>query len=400
MKITALNIWKLRSGKLNPVIVEIETDAGISGLGEAGVAYGKGAFAVAGMIQDFAPVVLGRDPDAITALLSELYDHSFWTKNGGTIVYAAISAIEQALWDIKGKALGVPVWSLLGGAVRERIRCYANGWYEASVTPDDFARATERPLKDGYRALKFYPLGEMTGQNMRHVTCRQIDREKADLAVARVRAVRDAVGPDVELMLDLSGGVTAGEAVRLCERFAAYDITFIEEPVDPADAEAMAAVASRITVPIAAGERHYTLQGFRPLLEKRAVDLVQPDPGNTGGILETRRIAAMAEAWGMRFAPHVCGSPLITAVSLQLATTCPNFAFQELYPYFRFHAGWKSVVSDPAEARVVDGWLDIPRGPGLGVELRREDLSGALIARLRLTSSNDVSETRSPSSAC
>ncbi len=146
----------------------------------------------------------------------------------------------------------------------------------------------------------------------------------------------------------------------------------------------MAGVAAKTSVPLAAGERHYTLQGFRPLLEQRAVDIVQPDPGNTGGILETRKIAAMAEAWGVRFAPHVCGSPLITNVALQLAATCPNFAIQELYPYFRFHEGWKQVITDPAEPRVKDGWLDLPEGPGLGAELNRADLEGALLERCTL----------------
>lgn len=381
MKITALNIWQIRSGKLAPVIVELETDAGLSGFGEAGVAYGRGSTASAAMIKDFAPMVLGRDPHRIEAFLSEAYDHSFWTKNGGTIVYAAISAIEQAMWDIKGKALGAPVWQLLGGAVHERLRCYANGWYEASQTPDDFARAVERPLKDGYTALKFYPLGQMVGVDMRHVTRRQMDRAGLELAVARVRAVRDAAGPDVDLMLDLSGGLTTAEAARLCERFADYDIFFVEEPTDPADAAATAAVARATSIPVAAGERHYTRAGMRPLLEARAVDILQPDPGNTGGILETKKIAAMAEAWGVRVAPHVCGSPLITNVALQIGATCPNFAIQELYPYFRLHDGWRGIVTDPAEPRVRNGWIDLPEAPGLGVEVSRADLADGLWAR-------------------
>ncbi|MEI4488552.1 mandelate racemase/muconate lactonizing enzyme family protein [Frigidibacter sp. MR17.14] len=372
MKITGIDIYLGRSGKLKPVLCEVKTDEGLSGWGEAGVAYGRGANAAAGMLKDFAPDLIGRDPGRIELILSDLQDHSFWTKNGGTIVFAAISALEQALWDIKGKALGAPVHALLGGAVHDRVRCYANGWYEAAQTPDEFARATERPMRDGYTALKFYPLGQMVGVNMRHVTRRQLDRDRIDLAVARVRAVRDAIGPEVDLMLDLSGGVTPAEAIRLCDRFAPFDIYFIEEPTDPSDAAAMAEVARRSPVPIAAGERHYTRAGTRPLIEARAVDIVQPDPGNTGGILETRRIAAMAETWGMRVAPHVCGSDLITNVALQVAAVCPNFCIQELYPYFRHHAGWVDVTRDPAEPRVRDGWLDIPQGPGLGVEVDRE----------------------------
>lgn len=369
MKITAADIYLGRSGKLKPVLVRLSTDAGITGWGEAGVAYGRGATAAAGMIADVAPLLLGRDPGRIEAFLAEVHDHSFWTKNGGTIVYAAISALEMALWDIQGKALGVPVARLFGGAVHERLRCYANGWYEAAQSPEEFARAVERPLKDGYSALKFYPLGQMVGVNMRHVSHRQITRDQADLAVARVRAVRDAAGPGVELMLDLSGGVTTAEAIRLCQRFAEFDIHFVEEPVDPGDAAALAEVARAVPMALAAGERHYTREGFRPLLEARAVDILQPDPGNTGGLLETRKIAAMGEAWGMRVAPHVCASPLSTEAALQIGATMPNFAIQELYPYFRHHEGWVPFVADPAEARVRDGWLEPSQAPGLGAEV-------------------------------
>lgn len=381
MKISGLTIYLARSGKLNPVIVEVTTDAGISGFGEAGVAYGRGATAAAGMIRDLAPMLIGSDPHRIELVLSDIYDHSFWAKNGGTIVYSGVSAIEHALWDIKGKALGVPVWQMLGGAVNDRLRCYANGWYEASQTPDDFARAVERPLKDGYTALKFYPLGQMVGVNMRHVTRRMLEREQIEMAVERVRAVRKAAGPNVDLMLDLSGGVTAGEASRLCQRFEEFDIFFVEEPTDPADAQAIAKVASSTSIPVAAGERHYTRSGMRPLLEARAIDVLQPDPTNTGGILETKKIAAMAEAWGMRVAPHVCGSPLATSISLQVAATLPNFVIQELYPYFRLHDGWLDFVGDPVEAQVKDGFVGLPEAPGLGVAIDRDRLAAFEWAR-------------------
>lgn len=382
MKIKQVDIYLARSGKLKPVVVEIHTDAGLSGAGEAGVAYGRGSTAAAGMIKDLAPDLVGRDPARIEAFCSHVYDHTFWGKGGGTIVFAALSAIEQALWDIKGKMLGAPVYELLGGAVRDRIPCYANGWYESAQTPDEFARAVERPLRDGYRALKFYPLGQMVGVNMRHVSQRMVDRDKLDLAVARVEAVRRAAGPEVELMLDFSGGLTAAESARLCRRLEEQDIFFVEEPTDPSDAQAMAHVAGQTSIPVAAGERHYGRHGTRPLLEARAVDIVQPDPGNTGGILETKKIAAMAEAWGMRVAPHVCGSSLITQVALHLSANLPNFVIQELYPYFRFHEGYLDIVQRTPEAEVRDGFLALPEGPGLGVTLNREALAPFLWAKV------------------
>jgi galactonate dehydratase len=382
MKIETMDIYLAQSGKLRPILVELWTDTGLSGVGEAGVAYGRGANAAAGMLRDLAPDILGWDPEQIDAFRSHIYDHTFWGKGGGTIVYAALSAIEQALWDIKGKIYGMPVYQMLGGAVRDRIPCYANGWYEDAQTPDAFARATERPLRDGYRALKFYPLGEMIGVNMRHVTRRAVDRDKLRLAVQRVAAVRDAIGPDVALMADLSGGLTPAEALRFCEMIAPYDLAFVEEPTDPSDAEAMAWVAQRTTIPVAAGERHYGRHGTRTLIEQRAVDIVQPDPGNTGGIAETKQIAAMAEAWGMRVAPHVCGSPLITQVALHLSANLSNLATQELYPYFRTHPGYLDTIEDPPEARVQGGTLPVPEGPGLGVRLNRTALAPFLHARL------------------
>jgi galactonate dehydratase len=382
MKIRQIDIYLARSGKLRPIVVELITDEGVTGIGEAGVAYGCGSHAATGMLKDLAPALLGWDASRIEAFSTYVYDHTFWGKGGGTIVYAALSAIEQALWDIKGKVCGAPVYELLGGAARDRVRCYANGWYEAAQTPDQFARATERPLRDGYTALKFYPLGEMVGVDMRHVSQRMVDRDRLNLAVARVKAVREAIGPDVELMLDLSGGLTPAESVRLCQRFEEYDILFVEEPTDPSDAQAMAYVASRTSIAVAAGERHYARHGTRPLLEARAVDIVQPDPGNTGGIMETKKIAAMAEAWGMRVAPHVCGSPLITQVALHLSANLPNFVIQELYPYFRFHEGYIDTVLEAPEAAVTNGYLALPQGPGLGLTLNREALAPFLWDRI------------------
>lgn len=382
MKITQVDIYLARSGKLRPIIVEVVTDEGVRGIGEAGVAYGRGATAAAGMLKDLAGDLIGWDPARIEAFSTHVYDHTFWGKGGGTIVFAALSAIEQALWDIQGRVCGLPVYQMLGGAVSDRVRCYANGWYESAQAPDEFARATERPLVDGYTALKFYPLGQMVGVNMRHVSQRAITREQADLAVARVRAVREAIGPDVDLMLDLSGGLTAGEAARLCNRFEPYDILFVEEPTDPSDAEAMAWVAARTSIPLAAGERNYGRHQMRALIEARAVDIVQPDPCNAGGMMETKKVAAMAEAFGMRVAPHVCGSALATQVARHLAVNLPNVSMLELYPYFRLHDGALDTIIDTPELTIKDGYLSLPEGPGLGAELNRAGLAPFLWDRV------------------
>src|SRR5213075_267700 len=177
MKIETANIYLVAAGKLHPVIVELLTDEGIVGIGEAAIAYGVGGTAAAGMVKDLATRIIGRDPSRIEELWSQMYDHSFWAKGGGAIVFAGISAIEQALWDIKGKTLGVPVYELLGGRMRDEVRVYANGWSYKCVKPEDYARAAERPISEGYTALKCYPLAVPNNNGgITHVSRRCVDR--------------------------------------------------------------------------------------------------------------------------------------------------------------------------------------------------------------------------------
>jgi galactonate dehydratase len=380
MRVRAVNVYLVAAGKLHPVIVEVETEEGISGIGEAAIAYGIGGTAAAGMVKDLATRIVGQDPSRIEALWSEMYDHSFWAKGGGAIVFAAISAIEQALWDIKGKALGVPVYELLGGPMRDQIRVYANGWYGAATTPAELATAAERPLRDGYTALKCYPLAVWDGGGLRHVTNRQVDRSFANLAFDKVRVLREAVGPDVELMLDLSGGLTTDETIRLCRRFDELDITWIEEPADPSDLGALKKISEQVAIPIALGERIYTRAGFRKILEPQAADIVQPDVGNTGGIMEVKKIAAMAEAYNMRVAPHNCASALSTAASLQVAACIPNFMIQEIYPYFPDRPGYVQVLTASPEDEIRGGFIPLPSAPGLGVELAAKRVQPFLFA--------------------
>jgi len=383
MKIESVNIYLVTAGSLHPVLVELLTDEGVTGIGEAAIAYGLGGTAAAGMIKDLAQrLLLGRDPSRIEALWSQMYDHSFWAKGGGPIVFAGISAIEQALWDIKGKVLGAPVYELLGGRIHDALRVYANGWYGPARTPAALARAAERPLRDGYTALKCYPLAEWDGSGLRHVTRRQVDRAFANLAFDKVKALRAAVGPEVEIMLDLSGGLTTDETVRLCRRFEALDITWIEEPADPFDIGALKKISERVAIPVAVGERIYTRHGFRKIFEPHAADIVQPDVGNTGGLMEVKKIAAMAEAYNMRVAPHNCASALSTAASLQVAACIPNFMTQEIYPYFPDRPGYVQVLEDSPEDRIKDGVIPLPQGPGLGVTLASQRLQQFLWARL------------------
>jgi len=372
VRITGARIYLLKIGSLHPVLVEITTDQGLTGVGEAAVAYGIGGTAAAGMVKDLVDgLLLGRDAFRIEELWTEMYDHSFWAKGGGPIVFAGISAIEQALWDIKGKALGVPVYELLGGKLRERIRVYANGWSYRCVTPDDYAKAAERTVRDGYTALKCYPLATPSDHGgIKHVSRRAVDRAFADLAFDKVKAIRQAVGSNVDIMVDLSGGLTTDESIRFCRRLEALDLLFVEEPVDPFDIGALKKVSDHIDIPIALGERIYTRYGFRPILESRAADILQPDIGNTGGIMETKKIAAMAEVYNMRIQPHICASPVSTAAALQLDACVSNIIIQELYPYRSVEHF--QIVDHAPELDLVEGELPIPSRPGLGVSLIKQ----------------------------
>ncbi len=385
MRVTGVRIFIVRIGGRNPVLVEVRTDAGLTGVGEAGLAYGTGVTAAAGMAKDLAEgFLLGADPFRIEALWSEMYAHTFWAKGGGPIVFAGISALEQALWDIKGKHLGVPVYELLGGRVHEQVRVYANGWSFRCVAPDDFAREARRVVGDGYRALKLYPLAtaELDEHgHIRHVSHRSIDRAAERRAVDRVRAVREAVGPDVDVMVDMSAELTTDAIIRLGRQMEPFDVLFFEEPVDPFDIDALKKVSEHVHLPIAAGERLYTRYAFRRVLELHAVDILQPDVTNTGGILETKKIAAMAEAYNARIAPHNCASPVSTAAAIQVDVCTPNLLNQELYPY-RIPEHFE-IVDHAPELEVRDGMLPVSSRPGLGVTLVEDKIRPFLWAECR-----------------
>lgn len=387
MKIREVRVYLVHTARLHPVVVEIETDDGLVGIGEAGIAYGLGQSAVAGMIRDIAErILIGKDPLQITALWSEMYDHTFWAKgNGGPMVYGAISALELALWDIKARALGVPVYALFGGKVRDSVQLYANGWGQPHEEVKAFADAAEQAVAEGFTALKCYPFAYResdTRATSRHPSMRSLDKSILKKSLDKLRAARSAVGPDVELMLDLSGGLSCDETIRFCRAVEDLDIFFIEEPCDPFDIGALKKISDHVRIPVAAGERVYTRFGFRPMLEAHAVDVIQPDITLAGGFAETLKISAMAEAYDIRVQPHVCGSPLSTAIALHMDACITNFAIQEIYPYWQAMPGYVEILDDPPEARIKGGKLDIQTGPGWGVNLRASAIEPFLYCRV------------------
>lgn len=385
MKITAANIYVVPTGFRRAVILEMETDAGITGLGEAGIAYGLGTAAAAEMLAAMLErLVIGRDPSPVELIWNDIYDQGFWTKGGGAISMAGLSAIDHALWDIKGKALGVPAHVLLGGPIETELDVYANGWWLGCSSGGEFAEAGMRAVDSGYRGLKLYPLGMADPVTViRHPARRRLRDGETALVVERVATLRAAVGEDVAIMLDFGGGLCADQLLPLLRRLEPFNICFVEEPVDPALPGALARVGRSTPIALAAGERVYTRFGFHALLETAAVSIVQPDVCNTGGLMEARKIAALAEIHNARVAPHNYGSTLATAISAQLSACLPNFMVLECFPGYASEPNYLPVLENPWEDNVKDGRMRLGSLPGLGAVLDRKAVAQHLFRRLR-----------------
>ncbi len=299
--------------------------------------------------------IAGSDPFAVEDLVRRMKYGDYG--RAGEIVMSGIAVVEMACWDIKGKALGVPVWQLLGGKVSDRVKAYANGWYTTERTPEAYHKAAQTVVERGYRALKIDPFG--TGHY-------ELDHAGTLYAVSLIEAVRDAIGPDTELMLEMHGRFSPATAVRLARELAPFEPAWLEEPVPPENLKALEKVAAKVDMPIATGERIHDRIEFRELFESQAADIIQPDVGHIGGILETRKLAATAETHYVQIAPHNVGGSVLTAASLQLAACTPNFKILEHFNDFA-DAEIKKVVRGAPE--VVDGYFEVSHAPGLGVEL-------------------------------
>lgn len=354
LKITGVRTVAVGAGWRNYVYVLIDTDGGITGLGEASL--GGQAHAVLGMIEDLKPLLIGADPFRIEHIWQQAYRHAFW--HGGVTFMSALSGVEVALWDIKGQALGVPIWRMMGGLVRDRIRAYANG--PRGETPDDYARSAVDLVARGFSALKFTPFD---------ATPILAGRRVIDAAVAKVRAVREAVGPNVELMVDGHGRLSPTVAVRVAEALAEFNLMFFEEPCLPEQVPAMIRIAKKSPIPIATGERRYSRWEFLDLLASRTIGVLQPDIIQTGGIAEARKVAALAEMHFVSVAPHNPWSWVNTMASLHLDAVTPNFLIQEVVAEVE---PWKDAVVTNPPVMDAEGYFAPPDAPGLGITLDLE----------------------------
>lgn len=354
MKIVDIKPQVMGTSWRNLTFVRVLTDEGVEGLGEVRMLNHTeallGYFAEAGRNH-----VYGSDPFNVEDLVRRMFRNDF--ARVGEIAMSAIATVEMACWDIMGKVLNQPVYRLLGGATRERIKAYANGWYTVERTPEEFAAAARRAVAKGYRALKFDPFGE---------GFYELERAEKTKVLDLVAAVYDAVGPDVELLIEMHGRFNPATAIEMAHELERFHPSWVEEPVPPENLRALKKAAEQIRIPVATGERIHTRYDFRELFEEQAADIIQPDITHFGGILETKKLAAWAEAYYILVAPHNVGGPVSTAANLHLAACTPNFKIQEHFNDFA--EDWVKAAA-PGNPEVVDGYFALPQGPGLGVHL-------------------------------
>src|SRR5579859_5395041 len=355
MKITRLTTYLVPPRWL---FLRIDTDVGICGWGEP-IVEGR-AHTVAAAVEELSDYLIGKDPRHVEDLWNIMYRGGFY--RGGPILMSAIAGIDQALWDIKGKQLGVPVYELLGGPVRERIRVYS--WIGGD-RPADTAKAAKAAVERGFTAVK------MNGTEEMHFVD---SHAKVERVLENVQAVREAVGPNIGLGVDFHGRVHKPMAKVLMRELRPYGLMFIEEPVLSEHLDAIPELAALSPAPIALGERLYSRYDFKRVLETGGVDIIQPDPSHAGGITETLKIAAMAEAYDVALALHCPLGPIALAANLQIDALCHNAFIQEqgLGIHYNTSNDLLDYVKDPRVFDYDQGFVKIPNGPGLGIEINEE----------------------------
>jgi len=340
------------------LFVQVHTDAGLTGLGEASHS-GNDSLAVAAL-RHFDALLRGHDPGRIEAAVQRMR-----TLDGGRAAQTALSGVEQALWDILGQQLRVPVHKLFGGALRDRIRLYANiNRHVRTRTPEGFARAAAQAADEGFTAIKLAPFDELREPDHFRTGPRAAWRT----GVARVEAVRAAIGDTVELAVDCHGRMEASEAQTVAEALAGCGLFWYEEPVQDHQTDDLAALTARVPMPTASGESLFGMEGFRPFLTRRVVDVLMPDVKHDGGLLATKQIAAAATMQQLLIAPHNPAGPVATAATAQVICTVPNFYILE---YAWGEVEWRANLLDPAE-KVEDGYLVLSAEAGIGHRLNAD----------------------------
>jgi galactonate dehydratase len=366
MKITEVKVWLVEGIKYNWTMLKIITDTGHTGVGEA--TNWPGSPIIAAAACHLGERILGVDPLRTDFIWQKLYRDLNWIGPYGASM-CAISGIDMALLDLKGKVFGVPCYQLLGGAFRTDIRLYANYWFTGgSHNAADYAGQALRVRELGFTGLKFDPFAHtnyLYGDDLD--TNLSLTAEQQDIAYEVTKAVREAVGPEFDMMIETHAMLNFEIAVKMAERLAPLGITWYEEPAGPENADTLQAFRKRLppNVPICVGERHYTRHGFRPVLEKHICDFIMPDITRCGGPSELKRIATMAEAYGVLVAPHNPNGPLSTLASAHVCASIPNFFRCE---FMLNDVPWRDeVMTQPLDLH--KGYLRLSDRPGLGIDL-------------------------------
>ncbi|PZF84270.1 mandelate racemase/muconate lactonizing enzyme family protein [Jiangella anatolica] len=376
MKIDRIRSWPVDFGLYNAVYVRVETDDGA--VGEAEVAMRRRTRSVVALLEELGDELRGQDPTRIEQLSERMYRDAFL---GGTLLTIGISAIDMALWDLNARALGVPVHRLLGGAFRDEVRVYTHA--RAGESPEALAETVRARVAAGFTAVKttlpgFYEkVTSVRHENAQLVPPRQTETELLPpwifgYIAEYFAAAREAAGPDVHLMVDCHGRLNVPSAIRLAEALAPYDLTFIEEPVPYERPDWLREVSSRVSTPIAAGERWGNHLASAPFIEQHTVGVAQPDVGICGGLTAAKKIATLAEAHGISVAFHNPFGPLQSAATWQLSATLPNFLLSESMLTPEQAPYWERYVENAPQ--VVDGFWRVDESPGLGPRLRIDEL--------------------------
>ena len=358
MKITGIETYICHAYRTNWVFVKVLTNIdGLYGVGEATLEYKE--HTVAQACKELERTLVGKDPHRIEEIWHSVYRDAYW--RGGAVLMSALSAVEMALWDIKGKDLGVPVYQLLGGKVRESVPCYANGWFAPAKTPSEFAEKAKKAVSQGFKALKWDPFGS---------SYLQIERKQLNEVIECVGAVYDAVKDNADIIIEGHGRFDIPTAVRVGHALGEFDILWFEEPIPPQNLEGLAEVKRRVNVPVSAGERLYNRWEFRSLFELKAADFIQPDVSHAGGIMELKKIAAMAEAYHIPICPHNPSGPIANAATLQLAACVPNFYLLET---MSSDVPWRKDISTE-DVKFENGEMFISDKPGLGIDINVDEI--------------------------
>ncbi len=369
-----------------PVYVKVNTDEGIYGLGEAGVAYGKGGYATWAMIKDLSELIIGMDPMMHEVVFDKLQNSIFWGLAPGAVIMSAISAIDIALWDIKGKALNTPLYQLLGGKFQNELRAYASqiqsGWKDDfinPVTPEEYAEAALKAVEEGYDAVKVDLWAKDEKGDFVPYIKKSIPYEITKIALERLEAIRKAVGDKVDIIIENHAHSDTTTGIEIGRLIEPYRILFYEEPNSPLNPKLAKTVKEKVNVPIAGGERIFTRWGYVPYFEDRSLDVIQPDIGNCGGISEVKKVCDMAHAYDISVQAHVCGTPLATSISLHLEASIPNFIIHEYHRNAQSPMNSRLCVYDP---KPVNGKLTVPDLPGIGNDLTKYAYENAQVIKI------------------